>query len=249
MHRRIDAQMKTIATAIVFTLITAIWALSVEAQVTPQASSTSAPAKPDPVQEAKLQALQAEVQVFKDFTQHILTTIYFSLGTVVVVLFAMVGFGWYQNVRVYERDKEAMRQALLNALNEQVSVKVSELDKKATERFLAFDNKMATALKHSLQRLNDLHLALETSIFRATHTEKTPETDFMVLLQQVHQAIGTVSPGVLDHALSVMLDYVETAPYIAPPTRTSLLTLANQLPAGTTAYSERIREVLAKKAV
>jgi len=239
--------MKKIATAIVLAFIASVWTSSLGAQVSPQPPSASAQAKPDPVQEAKLQALQTEVQIFKDFTQHILTTVYFSLGTIVVVLIAMVGFGWYQNFRVYERDKEAMRQALLNALNEQVSEKARELDKKATERFLAFDSKMATALEHSLQRLSDLHLALETSIFRATHTEKTPRTDFMVLFQQVHQAIGKVSPGVLDHALSVMLDHVETAPRIDPATRTSLLTLANQLPAGSTPFPERIREVLAKK--
>lgn len=201
MSRRIEAQMKKIATAIVLTFIASAWTSSLGAQVSPHPPSASVQAKPDPVQEAKLQALQTEVQIFKEFTQHILTTVYFSLGTVVVVLIAMVGFGWYQTFRVYERDKEAMRQALLNVLNEHVSEKARELDKKATDRFLAFDSKMATALEHSLQRLSDLHLALETSIFRATHAEKTPRTDFMVLFQQVHQAIGKVSSGVLDHAL------------------------------------------------
>lgn len=246
MYRRTHSRLMQLATAVAAACILSVWTAPVAAQERAQAPTGIAQAKPDPVQEARVQALQNEVQLFKDFTQHILATIYFSLGTVVVVLIAMVGFGWYQNFRIYERDKEVMRQTLLSALTDQVSEKARELDKKATDRFLAFDGKMASALEHSLQRLIDLQLALETSIFRATHTEKTPRTDFMVLYEQVRRAVGKVSPGVLDHALSVMLDHVESAQRIDSVTRTALLSLANQLP-GTSAFPERIREVLAKK--
>src|ERR1017187_9814928 len=56
--------------------------------------------------ELKLALMEKELQDSKDFTQHILATVYFCLGTVIVVLLAMVGFGWYQNVRAYEKDKE-----------------------------------------------------------------------------------------------------------------------------------------------
>jgi hypothetical protein len=177
-----------------------------------------------------------------------LTTVYFSLGTVVVVLIAMLGFGWYQNIRLYERDKEVIRQSLMSAMTEQVSEKVRELDNKATDRFLSFDEKMASALERSFQRLADLHLSVESSIFHATHAQKTPRTDFMVLQGHVDNAIGKVSPGVLNHALSVILDYVETASRIDPATRTSLLALANKVPTGAATFAERLREVLAKKA-
>jgi hypothetical protein len=45
MHRRIEAQMKKVATAIVLALFAPIWTSSLGAQVSPQPPSTSAPAK------------------------------------------------------------------------------------------------------------------------------------------------------------------------------------------------------------
>ena len=128
--------------------------------------------KADPVQDARLQALQTDVQLFKDFTQNILATVYFSLGTVVVVLFAMVGFGWYQNFRAYERDKEAMRQALMNGLTSRLSEGTADIELKAAERFQAFDQKMADALELSFKGISDLQLMLEVAVFHAAHNNK-----------------------------------------------------------------------------
>lgn len=201
----------------------------------------------DPVQEARIQALQAEVQVMKEFTQHILATVYFALGTVVIVLIAMVGFGWYQNFRVFERDKEALRQSLFSTLKEETSKGLKTIEDKATERFRSFDEKMATAIERTLQRLADVQLMLEASIFHAAHAPKTPRTDFMLFYGQVDRSIGHVSPGVLDHALSTVLDYVQTAARIDPATRTSLLKLAGKVAAQNEVFGERLRELLAGK--
>ena len=213
---------------------------SMTVQSAPQAKSDAAP---DP----KLQLLQAEVQVMKEFTQHILSTVYFALGTVLVVLIAMIGFGWYQNFRVFERDKEALRQSLLNALKEETTSGFQALDNKATERFKTFDTNIARALERTHQRLADVQLMHEAAIFHAAHAPKTPRTDFMIFFSQVDRSIGHVSPGVLEHALSTVLDYVQTASRIDPPTRTHLLTLSGKVMNENAAFGERLREMLAGK--
>jgi len=209
------------------------------------ATTASQTAKPDISNEAKLAILEKELQVSKEFTEHLLTTVYFCLGTVVVVLFAMVGFGWYQNVRAYERDKEALRQSLSIALTEMVEASAKDLDKKATDRFLAFDSRMAEALQNTYQQLRDLHLASATSVFRATHAGETPRTDLMVLLGHVERAIGKVSADTLNEALSEMIDHLESSERI--DNRTNWLALVERLPTESAGHAARLREILAAK--
>jgi len=49
------------------------------------------------------------------YTDRLLTTVYFSLGAVVVVAGLLVGFGWYTSFRVHERDLAAIRNELTAA--------------------------------------------------------------------------------------------------------------------------------------
>jgi hypothetical protein len=135
-----------------FVVIAFVALVSAQTQAVSQAVATATEkANPDSANEVKLAVLDKELQATKEFMQHILATVYFCLGTVVVVLFSMVGFGWYQNVRACERDKETLRQALSNSINELITQKSQDLDKKATERFQAFDGKIAVLTIGSTQ--------------------------------------------------------------------------------------------------
>jgi hypothetical protein len=221
--------------------------VSAQPDVTPPKSDTVSEAtKIDPSKDAQVVILNAELQVYKGFMEHLLDTVYFSLGTVVVVLFAMVGFGWYQNVRAYERDKDALMQSLSIALTEKMAAAAADLDKKATERFLAFDRRMAEALEHTYQQLRDLHLASATSIFSRTHAGKTPRTDLIQLLTHVQSAIGKVSTDTLNEALSAMIEHLESCERI--DSRTSWLALVERLPSESSGHAARLREILATKA-
>jgi hypothetical protein len=231
------------------TIIAFIAPVSAQPQVATQSvASASENAKVISSDEMKLALMEKELEVSKDFMQHILATVYFCLGTVVVVLFAMVGFGWYQNIRAYERDKESLRQSLSNTLDKLMAQKVKELEKVTSEQFLTFDNKVADLFEKSFQQMRDLNLSLSASIFKSTHTEKTPRTDFMVLLTHIQHDIGKVSPEVLNIALSAILEHLENPKYVdSLKNRTSLLALVESLPSESAGEAQRLREILARK--
>ncbi len=192
-------------------------------------------------------ALLAEVRVLREFTQHILTTVYFSLATVAVVLLTMVGFGWYQNFRAYERDKEALRQSLSTSLQQDVARRFTEIESMFADRLNAVDQSVASAMEQTLNRLADSNLSHQAAVFQAAHAPKTPRTDFMLYTQQIVHSIGHVEPGVLDHALSVALEHVESSAKIDAATHTALLELAELVKDRNPVFGERLRKVLTNK--
>ena len=221
--------------------------VSAQTQVTTQSVAlVSEKTNSNSSDELKLALMEKELQDSKDFTQHILATVYFCLGTVIVVLLAMVGFGWYQNVRAYEKDKEALRQSLTNDLNEHLKSGIKDLEKNTTQEFLVFDGKVAKIFENLQQQVRNLELSSSSSIFQAAHLEKTPRTDFQVFIGQIERGIGKVSPAVLNEGLSKILFYYRGSKCVDEIHRTELLALVKCLPPENAEYAERLREVLAR---
>jgi predicted negative regulator of RcsB-dependent stress response len=193
-------------TRMLFTILVALLPIAYfGAQISPATQAgTASVTDSQVIDAAKIAALEKEVQVFREFIANFLSTVYFSLGTVIVVLFAMVGFGWYQNFRSYERDKETLRQQLEAALNTIVSTRMEEMESTAKDRFGKFDSSIARTLSSFQRRVSDVNLSISTEVFRATHSQKTPETDLMMLLNSVQHAIGNATPDCLNHALGVI---------------------------------------------
>ena len=197
--------------------------------------------------ELKIALMEKELQVSKDFTEHILATVYFSLGTVVLVLFAMVGFGWFQNIRAYERDKEALSQSLTIDLNKYLKKSTDDLEKNVREQFLTFDSKVAKIFESLQHQTRDLDLYSSASIFSATHLGKTPDTDLAVFIGKIRREIGRVSPTVLNEAVAQILAYYGDSKVVSSLHRTELLELIQRLPAECSGHAEHLREILARK--
>ena len=160
----------------------------------------------------------------------------------------MIGFGWYQNVKAYERDKEAMHQTLSKDIDKRMAEAITTLGKQSTEDIREFDEKVGGLFEKVFQNFNDFDLSLKTLVFRSTHDEKTPRTDFAVFLKVTEYYLGKASKGVLDDALSSLLAHLNNPKYKASfrTNRTDLLALAEKLPAEHAGAAQRLRELLAQ---
>lgn len=68
---------------------------------------------------ATVASLQSQIEVLREYHGHLLATVYWSLATVGGLTVVLLGFGWYVNLRVYDRDKRALIQELKGAMAEE----------------------------------------------------------------------------------------------------------------------------------
>ncbi len=64
----------------------------------------------------EIAVLKAQVGMMQDFNQHILATVYWSLGVVVLLGGLLVGFGWFTNYKIHERELASLQQELSNLI-------------------------------------------------------------------------------------------------------------------------------------
>jgi preprotein translocase subunit SecG len=78
----------------------------------------------------QVRQLQTQVQVMKEYHSSLLDTVYWALGGVFLVVSIILGFGWFANFRIYERDKQFLREELdaqLKVQNAELSGNVQKL--------------------------------------------------------------------------------------------------------------------------
>src|SRR6266581_4289412 len=64
------------------------------------------------VPDSTLIALRAQLELMRSFQDSLLSTVYWSLGVLLVIVAVLVGFGWFANFRVYQRDLEGLKREL-----------------------------------------------------------------------------------------------------------------------------------------
>jgi len=66
------------------------------------------PGAPPTSTEATL--LNAQLELMRQYDQRIIATVYWSLGSFITMIVVLVGFSWFTNFKVYERDRDALRE-------------------------------------------------------------------------------------------------------------------------------------------
>jgi hypothetical protein len=56
--------------------------------------------------------LRAQLQTMKEYEQQLLTTVHWSLAGVFLLVVVVAGVNWFANYRLYERDRDALRESL-----------------------------------------------------------------------------------------------------------------------------------------
>ena len=126
--------------------------------------------------------LRGQLAEMRDYDQRLLATVYWSLGGVFLVIVVIAGLNWFANYRIYERERESLR----NEINLQVRILQSELEQrflKLSESLVAAGQKQNDELRHQLviqvrksieaenQRLHDEINSLQRRLTSALYEE------------------------------------------------------------------------------
>lgn len=136
-------------------------------------------------QQVKL--LESQVAMLREFHGAILDTVYWALGGTFLVLSLLVGFGWFANLKVYDRDKQAL-QADLDA---QIRVALSNLN----STFANNSERLTSVVDAKLEEL------AETIEYREEQMKKGFESSINSSLSYLQSTVANLKRDSLRHAI------------------------------------------------
>lgn len=104
--------------------------------------------------------LQVQLNESRRFQEQILATVHWSLGVVATVAILLVGFGWFVNVRVYDRDRAALERELHYQFQEELTRAKSEANSLHEAQLEEFRK---SAEQSIIDRLEEIRVAFADS--------------------------------------------------------------------------------------
>lgn len=65
--------------------------------------------------ESQIAVLKSQLEVTRSFQSDVLTTVYWALGFLGTLTVVLIGYNWFTNFRIYQREKQALLQELMQA--------------------------------------------------------------------------------------------------------------------------------------
>ncbi|VVN92396.1 hypothetical protein [Pseudomonas fluorescens] len=141
----------------------------------------------------QIKILESQLQMTRDYQGSLLDTVYWALGAVFLLVGLLLGFGWFANFRVYERDKEILKAELEGAvrskaddLEKSISLQTDNISRVVIGKIDEKIKIAETSLNYSLQkidgRLFDLEFVRLHDKMNANGSDNMALTDALQLL-------------------------------------------------------------------
>jgi len=102
---------------------------------------------------AQGRAQEDAIQYLVRANDKILQTVYWALGSILVILLLIIGLGWYNNLRVYRKDLDSMRESVSVAIKERASEIEGRLNTQIEKRAKDVLQSSKVAVQESIAQL------------------------------------------------------------------------------------------------
>jgi hypothetical protein len=100
----------------------------------------------------EIAVLQARLAEYERAENRLLDTVLWTLGVALTIVVALVGFSWFANFRLLEREKTSLRAELRAVMESEIGDKARALSDKQTEAMAQF-TKQANELQGKMQKM------------------------------------------------------------------------------------------------
>ncbi|TDQ82016.1 hypothetical protein A8950_1836 [Dongia mobilis] len=191
-----------------------------------------------------------------------IATVYWALGVVAGTMVALVGYSWFTNYRVYERDKQALSSVLLAEVQSKAAEIRGDLQKLHEIHMAAIDSAITNSVEGKIasvsKELQEIQKRVASLRDRNSKLEKEmllKITEFEVFLweqRDVPANVLTTSMEVVSHALEIgyiwnaeralkKIEELQTKNQIEPSDFDSeMIAILDKLPRELSPYKERI---------
>lgn len=212
---------------------------------------------------AEIAVLKAQLATTKDFTEAMLSTVYWSLGTVCGIVLVLFGFNLYSNFSLHERDKAAIRSELSASmgaefaklrreLETQMGDKLEKLDESLTEKALTTAEALvkpvkieSASVKSSLRSLQkELNLLTIRSEARYWESQDVPANVFSQYMNLLRWGNKEKDSFQVSEALQKLREMSTPDLEVHVSDVTDLNAILNELPAEYAIHTELLKTAL-----
>lgn len=231
------------------------FAFADDGQRPPPAPHSSAPSD---VSDANTQVLllKQQVEATKAYQESLLATVYWALGGVFGIALLLVGFGWFANFKVYERDKRALKSELLGSINESIlaaHTKLEEHVKELSQQVNSdLEEKILAASKPINVRLRSLAAKVDRHHFYSLKRYMRAATTPSIKLTRALRVMELCQPDYLEQVpdlIKLMLDNIDNGGKMTADEMTDLNVVLDGLPKQFRTLSEKLSAKLLESTI
>jgi hypothetical protein len=197
-------------------------------------------------------ALRAQLELQRAFQSDLLATVYWSLGVVVLIVVVLVGFGWFANFRVYQRDLEALRRELESLVTTAIANATARMQDRLTTSVDQARKELEAAGSTRIDRLARDLLILKCDSLQLEHGRSMERKSFGIAasyaLRLLESAVSLGFDIYINIALKALVDSLAQGGALTTRELTQATDLLVRVPDSFAVLRERARDAIGKAA-
>lgn len=125
----------------------------------------------------QIKLLENQIQLQREFQSAILDTVYWSLGGVFVAVGLLLGFGWFANFKVYDRDKQALQSDIDTRLRTSATDLSNDIVRRGNQLQAVVDEKLEELPQFIQEMENQIHKKMKHPFRQAYKHTRTRSID------------------------------------------------------------------------